>query len=206
MRLGVPLLCSGPLALCHKFALQSTESTNSDKVGLLPGQLVKTDALFDPASKRNKTVIYPCSQNLCQLPCPCFICIKKPRPSCSCSTDGAVCSNCVEQFSDHSKLHGCLPPNWKFCIQIVNIFPFFNFWFLNGINFLHKWHTERKSGREHVQVKAPQINRDSPGRYPNLNQMQLFKDNDTYYERKKKGLETGNFVMNVAMHFGWQLN
>ena len=73
---------------------------------------------------------------------------------------------------------------------------------LNGINFLHKWHTGRKSGREHVQVKAPQINRDPPGRYPNLEQIQLFKDYDTYYERKKKGLETGNFVMNVAMHFG----
>ena len=81
------------MKLCHEFALQSTELRNSDKVGLLPGKLVKSDALFGPASKRNKTVIYPFSR--CQLPCPCFICSKKPRPSCSCSADSAVCSNCV---------------------------------------------------------------------------------------------------------------
>ena len=83
------------MKLCHEFALQSTELRNSVKVGLLPGKLVKSDALFGPASKRNKTVIYPFSRNHCQLPCPCFICSKKPRPSCSCSADSAVCSNCV---------------------------------------------------------------------------------------------------------------
>ena len=46
--------------MCHEFTFISTERTKLEKVGLLPGKLLNQD-LFGPASKRNKTVIYPCS-------------------------------------------------------------------------------------------------------------------------------------------------
>ena len=120
--------------------------------------------------------------------CPCLICCKTPRPSCSCSPDSAGCSDCVQNFSDHVKYHGCFHPICKYCIQIVKIIPYFNFWFLSGINFRHQWQTRRKVSREHFQVKAPKVNTDPPAHYPNLNQMGLFEDYNTYYERMK-GLE-----------------
>ena len=55
------------MQMCHEFVLRSTEGTKLEKVGLLSGKLVNKDKLFGPASEINKTVIYPCSRNRCQV-------------------------------------------------------------------------------------------------------------------------------------------
>ena len=82
------------MSMCHEFALLGVdELKNDDRVGLLPGKLVKKNILYGPASKMDKTVIYPCNRYRCQIPCPCSICLKKPRPACFCPPDSADCNN-----------------------------------------------------------------------------------------------------------------
>lgn len=105
-------------SLCHNFTMIDDDGYSKPKV--LPGKVSKS-FLFGPAcDKQTRSVIYPCSRNLCWIPCPCRLCRKNITRSCS------------EQFEDHSRYHRVWHAYCKFCDNLLQAFPNFNFWFLNS--------------------------------------------------------------------------
>ena len=116
---------------CHEFSLKET-TLESSPVELVPGKTATREVLFGPASLiKCRKVIYPCTRNKCVLPCPCSICKNQPslllisHQELNCS-----CSDCYAQFEDHSSYHATFHTSCKFCSNMMQTIPFFNFYFV----------------------------------------------------------------------------
>ena len=115
-------------SLCHEFKIADVNDQNH--ISVLPGKVCQ-DFLFGPACELiTKSVIYPCNRFRCRVPCPCQSCRKLPELSCG--KPGCACEGCRSQFSDHQHFHRVLHVGCQFCNQMIQVFPFFNFWFLNS--------------------------------------------------------------------------
>ena len=168
-------------SLCHKFSLNDKEAAQSSKVEVLPGKVYSEDWLFGPASLLvSRSVIYPCSRFRCSIPCPCQDCQKLCSPS-PCQALAPVnspcnCCDCARRFKDHSLFHRTFHTFCKFCIQLVELFPNFNFWFLNhGTRIVMVY----KTPREHFSVKPLVMNKYPPPR-PMPKYQRYFTDFDRY--------------------------
>ena len=167
--------------LCHEFSLPFKAVAQSSKIKVFPGKVFSEDWLFGPASLlASRSVIYPCSRFRCSIPCPCQDCQKSYSPSpCQAPApdkSSCSCSDCIERFEDHSNFHRTFHQNCKFCIQLIEVFPNFNFWFLNhGTRIVMKY----KNPREHFFVKGLVINKYPPPR-PSGNYQRYFTDFDRY--------------------------
>ena len=140
---------------CHIFSLKKKNDIESHEVDIIPGEAVKDVWLFGPASVMDKSVIYPCSRHRCKVPCPCRICLKQPL---TCEYPDRICCNCMKciaSFKDHGHFHATFHYGCKYCDQLLEIFPFFNFFFLNT-------ETKRFTGTR----EPPKIVYFSPGRFP----------------------------------------
>ena len=117
--------------MCHLFSLKVKENSKTEGiVDLVAGESITKEWLFGPSSTRDKTVIYPCYRYRCRVPCPCKVCAKQL----SCEVQAkqfCKCISCIENFEDHSRFHATFHHSCKYCDQILEIFPFFNFFFLN---------------------------------------------------------------------------
>jgi uncharacterized Zn-finger protein len=116
---------------CYDYVINVKEDITHEKVVIEPTKF-RQDKLHGPATcLSSRRIMYPCSRNKCRLPCPCLICRKK-HPTCQVPSDQACdCQDCLVQFRDHSSFHGAFHLGCKYCLQLVNIFPQFNFFFLN---------------------------------------------------------------------------
>ena len=122
---------NGELKLCHIFTLKIKKNDEPRCIKLAPGEHISEKWLFGPASNLQKSIIYPCSRYRCQLPCPCMDCCQQP-PSCESSLNSdCTCKRCIEQFDDHMNFHIALHSNCKYCEQLLQVFPQFNFFFMN---------------------------------------------------------------------------
>ena len=178
-------------SFCHEFSLTDSKVIESSKVELLAGRIVGSNWLFGPASTLDtKMVIYPCNRFRCKIPCPCQICQHLP-PTCKLPESSPCnCSFCSRQFRDHTQFHRTLHTKCKFCLQLVNIFPVFNFWFLNNSKRVLMYY---ESSREHFQVKSLVVNCEPPAKQRNPNGAPVYRNYDYYYKTVKSGLE----------RFGW---
>ena len=115
---------------CHHFSLKGQIREGSSTVEVVPGKTVKEDWLFGPAtSLKSRCVIYPCSRHRCALPCPCRIC-RKINPKCH-HPEVCSCKDCMLNFDDHSRFHSVFHLGCKFCGQILQVVPHFNFYFVS---------------------------------------------------------------------------
>ena len=140
---------------CHIFSLKKEKDIESHEIDIIPGEVVQDKWLFGPASVMDKSVIYPCSRHRCKIPCPCRICLKQPI---ICEYPDRIycnCVKCIAFFNDHGHFHATFHYGCKYCYQLLEIFPFFNFFFLN---------TEKKNFRG--TKEPPKIVHFSPGRFP----------------------------------------
>ena len=94
------------------------------------------------------------------------------------SSDSCLCSHCSDQYKDHSEYHRSYHVNCKFCDNIINQIPHFNYWFLNrNVRMLHS--------REHFNMRSLCVNTKPPPEEQNPNYMSYYSDYDTYPERKQ---------------------
>ena len=56
----------------------------------------------------------------------------RKRMTKTCSKSDCCCSDCSELFKEHSRYHRVWHESCKFCENILQCFPNFNFWFLNS--------------------------------------------------------------------------
>jgi hypothetical protein len=133
-------------SLCHNFTIrENIGETDTPKV--LPGK-VSDSFLFGPACDiKTRSVIYPCNRSRCRIPCICIQCRKRVTKMCS-KTD-CSCSDCSQLFKEHSRYHRVGHQNCRFCENILQCFPNFNFWFLN-------------SGKRRLQVEGHHRNEHFP--------------------------------------------
>ena len=111
------------IQMCHLFELKIEDNPKSQGiVNLVAGESITKEWLFGPASTRDKSVIYPCYRYRCRVPCPCKVCAKQS----SCEVQA---KQCIKNFEDHSRFHATFHHCCKYCDQILEIFPFFNFFF-----------------------------------------------------------------------------
>ena len=141
--------------MCHKFSLQTMSGiTESSTVKLLPGKIYEKKWLFGPATTLDKrSIIYPCARYRCSVPCPCQLCyqpLAKELPR-NVSTS--------EKFKNHSQFHQAFHPKCEYCLQLVEIFPNFNFWFLNSGKRVVMYNGAYK---EHFEVKSLVVNTEPP--------------------------------------------
>ena len=176
--------------LCHQFSLDCKAAAPSSKIEVLPGKVVGEDWLFGPASLLDsRSVIYPCSRFRCSIPCPCLDCQKSsPSPCQAQALDKSSCScnDCADRFQDHNNFHRTFHKDCKYCIQLIELFPNFNFWFLNHGTRIVMYY---KNPREHFSVKGLVVNRYPPPR-PSAMIQSYFTDFD-HYDRStlKKRME-----------------
>ena len=167
----------GGKSLCHKFSLSDKAAAQSSKVEVLPGKVCSEDWLFGPASLlASRSVIYPCSRFRCSIPCPCQDCQRLCSPSpCQAPVDSSCsCSDCGQRFKDHSHFHRTFHKDCKFCVQLLQLFPNFNFWFLNhGTRIVMAY----QKPREHFPVKELVVNKYPPPR-PKPKYQRFFTDFD----------------------------
>lgn len=165
--------------LCHSFTIQHSEADESAAVKLLPGNIVEIESLFGPATNlATRAIIYPCSRYRCRIPCPCFVCQNQPS-----SQDSTMTNKSNIVFEDHSKFHKALHLKCKYCYQLVDVIPHFNFWFLNKNIRLVK--PCRSIPREHFKVKSLIQNCDPPERIQNENCVSYYSKYESYEELKK---------------------
>ena len=166
-------------SLCHKFSLNVKAAAQSSKIEVLPGKVCNENWLFGPATLLgSRSVIYPCSRFRCSIPCPCQDCQKLCSPSpCQAPVNSSCsCSDCAQRFKDHSRFHRTFHKDCKFCIQLLELFPNFNFWFLNhGTRIVMAY----KNPREHFSVKELIVNKYPPPR-PKPMYQGFFTDFDHY--------------------------
>ena len=181
--------------LCHEFALTKSNVPESLTIELLTVNNVVSSRLFGPASSlESKTLIYPCNRYYCRIPCPCNICHNLMSSSCQVPESyPCSCKVCSCQFQDHSNFHRAYHINCKFCLQLLLIFPVYNFWFLNDAKRVLLY-SGSDSKREHFQIKDLVVNRDPPVYKQNPNSAEYYTDYDYYYKTKKSQLE----------YFGWK--
>ena len=115
--------------ICHHFSLKNHVYEANSVVELVAGKIVKEEWLYGPAtSLKTRSVIFPCSKHRCSLPCPCRLC-RKIQPRCQLE----LCSGeeCMLNFDDHSHFHSVFHLGCKWCGQMVQIVPHFNFHFVS---------------------------------------------------------------------------
>ena len=105
--------------MCHEFSVKGENKDGNRSIKVVPGKYITTEWLFGPASNMDRSVIYSCSRYRCQLPCPCITC------------QHLSFLNVEEQFQDHQKFHIAFHTSCMFCKQLIQIFPRFNFIFMN---------------------------------------------------------------------------
>ena len=112
---------------CHKFTLQSDSGGGDEdpfSAKLIAGEYGSPGGLSGPASKLDKTIIYPCELKRCEVPCPCSLCKKSPLHCGNFQSDSCDnCSECLEDFEDHMKFHRVTHVSCKFCMQFLSLFP-----------------------------------------------------------------------------------
>ena len=117
--------------MCHFFSIKNKKDDGSRCIELVPGKHISEKWLFGPASNLHKSIIYPCSRYRCQIPCPCMDCCQQ-LPSCQASLiSECTCKRCIDQFDDHMNFHVVLHRNCKYCEQLLQVFPRFNFFLMN---------------------------------------------------------------------------
>ena len=111
---------------CHKFSLcPESEISGHRRFKLFPGELIKYESLHGPATKMDKTIVYPCENNKCQIPCPCHLCrFKKTYCHTKHSKTVTVCNGCFEDCDDHLSHHKVYHINCTYCDKMYQLFPF----------------------------------------------------------------------------------
>ena len=120
--------------MCHFFSIKNKKDDGSRCIELVPGKHISEKWLFRPASNLHKSIIHPCSRFRCQIPCPCMDCCQpQEHPPCESSSNKSDChcKRCIEQFNDHMNFHLALHSKCKYCEQLMQVFPNFNFFFMN---------------------------------------------------------------------------
>jgi hypothetical protein len=174
-------------SLCHNFTLKDTDD-ETDTPKVLPGK-VSDSFLFGPACDiQTRSVIYPCNRNRCRIPCSCKSCRK--RMTKTCSKSDCCCSDCSELFKEHSRYHRVWHESCKFCENILQCFPNFNFWFLNSGNKLLQ--VEGYHRLEHFPIK-PLVDHDN---------LQVYSSNRTWYTTPS---EYEDFIKNMSMQANYFL-
>ena len=162
---------------CYTFTL-GERGENKRKIRLLSENIVNIDWIHGPACLLDRKLIYPCSRFRCSIPCPCKICHKVGQ-SLSCQVDSSescACSNCVDQYQDHSEYHRAYHMDCKFCKNIIHIFPAFNYWFLNkNIRML----LQGCQSREHFYMKKLVVNTKPTPEAVNTNMATNYKTYET---------------------------
>ena len=118
---------------CYKFLINNEDSLFPNSVKLVPKTNMKVEWLYGPAvTLDGRQVIYPCTRFRCVVPCPCLLC-RKQQTFCLVPTNQTcTCIECGKYFQDHSYFHGTFHFGCRSCYQIAQIFPAFNFFFLNN--------------------------------------------------------------------------
>ena len=178
--------------MCHMFELKEIVSADPNKIELLAGKIVHKAWLFGPVSDlKSRKVMYPCSRYRCKIPCPCIICQNlSPSSPCSISTS-CSCTHCYVQFKDHSNYHRTYHTGCKFCYQLVQTIPNFNFWFLNDAKRLI---LNYYNSREHFRVKRLVKHREPPELLQNLNMATYYQNYDTYKDHMQKSLVICGYI------------
>ena len=129
----------------------------SHEIEVNPGEAVQEKWLFGPASIMDKSVIYPCFVIVASYHVHVEFASSSPLLI-MCEYPDRICCNCVKciaLFNDHGHFHATFHYGCKYCDQLLDIFPSFNFFFLN---------TEKKNFRG--TREPPKIVYFSPGRFP----------------------------------------
>ena len=117
---------------CHKYSVKKEQHSSPTSIKIVPTKVLKKQWLYGPATcLEYKSIIYPCGNFTCSIPCPCLIC-SKTHPVCRVpSADGCSCPDCYKHFADHTDYHSTYHYGCKFCCQLVKTIPCFNFSFLD---------------------------------------------------------------------------
>ena len=185
-------------SLCHKFTLRDNAGAKVSSIKILAGETVETEWLFGPATLlKTRTIIYPCSRNKCSIPCACKKC-RKPALSLKCqvlASQPCSCWECLDEFEDHKNFHGCFHVKCKYCIQLIQILPNLNFWFLKLGNRPRKVLYEM-AAREHFRVKDLVKNSDPPAKiHPyRTSGNTYYPTYEMFYEEEKQHMISGGLI------------
>ena len=173
--------------MCHKFSLKPMSGvTESSTVKLLPGKIYEQEWLFGPATTLDKrSIIYPCARYRCSVPCPCQLCYQPHIPLAK-ELPREVCTS--ENFKNHSQFHQAFHPKCQYCLQLVEIFPNFNFWFLNSGKRVVMY---LGASWENFDVKSLVVNTEPPAWAQNPNCASYYLDLEGYEERKNPWTDYG---------------
>ena len=114
---------------CYKFRLDQKSASQPNSVNIVPEIIISKAWLFGPATDlKTRSIIYPCTRYRCLIPCPCLLCAHKKHPFCRTPTsEGCNCEECKHNFVNHTKFHAVFHYGCKFCYQITQRIPNFNF-------------------------------------------------------------------------------
>ena len=117
---------------CYQFQLKSEVPRLPDLVKLEQDRIISVSWLYGPATDlKTRKIIYPCRRYRCSIPCPCLLCAKR-HPTCRVpSSKPCNCQDCMKQFDDHQSFHCTFHYGCKYCFQLVQIIPSFNFFFMD---------------------------------------------------------------------------
>ena len=150
---------------CHQFSFEENPPhKDATSLKIVPGRVITSEWLYGAATMlETRTVVYPCVRFKCIVPCPCLLC-RKVHPKCRVpASQGCSCEDCLKHFQDHTRFHRTFKFGCKSCYQLMKVFPFFNFFFLE------KWKNDLPST---LTVTGP-----------------LFKPNVTHFEPKRDKYE-----------------
>ena len=88
-------------------------------------RIVLEEQLFGPASTLARRIIYPCSRHRCHIPCPC--CLRQTHTCNDRDNQVCSCSGCMALFQDHQLVHMANYNDCKYCENMLEIFPCFNY-------------------------------------------------------------------------------
>jgi stress-induced morphogen len=114
---------------CYQFSVVKDVVQSANAVQLKQEKIITKPWLYGPATcLKSRTIFYPCKRGRCSIPCPCLLCAYKKHPSCRvASSQGCPCENCRQHFADHVNFHAVFHYGCKFCFQIIQSIPCFNF-------------------------------------------------------------------------------
>ena len=132
------------LKKCHEFSVQNVKSEMSTmsyrkklypvakaEVSLVAGAYSQT-TLHGPASlKETRSIIYPCSDFQCRLPCPCHRCRRSfsycRKAESEHSETCGDCFECKQDLNEHLLFHRAVHISCKFCSNVSQHIPHFKF-------------------------------------------------------------------------------
>jgi hypothetical protein len=116
---------------CHQFSFKENPQQGATSVEIVPGKAIESEWLYGAATMlETRTVVYPCVRFKCSVPCPCLLC-QKVHPKCRVPvSQGCSCEDCLKHFHDHNLFHRTFKFGCKSCYQLIQVFPFFNFFFM----------------------------------------------------------------------------